>query len=106
LTDVYGDAGYVIFVEFDFAAVQAGSNFKAECVDLVANRTSAADRSAWPVEGRQYTVAGGLHLSAPEPFQLPFDDSVVTAEKLPPTSVTPTGRLPGRVDDIGEQYRS
>ena len=37
LANVYGDAGHVVAMKLDLAAMQAGSYFDPECLDAVAS---------------------------------------------------------------------
>ena len=51
----------------------------------------APDRQGRPVEGRQETVAGGVHLPAAEVVQFPADQDVMPVEQVTPAVVPGLG---------------
>ena len=73
-------------------------------VDVLADRTGAADGASGPVEGRQEPVAERLDLAPAERGQLATHERIVVLKQRAPTLVAELRGALGRAGDVGEQH--
>src|SRR5688572_15660093 len=104
--NVDGDPTQLGANHFALAGVDTGTNVEAKPSDALGHGARSADRTRRTVEGRQEAVTGGVDLASAIPRELAADDVVVRPEEVGPAAIAELGRPTGRVDDVGEEYRS
>ncbi len=103
-TDVNGHPGDVVAPGLDLASVDPGSHINAETLQGFSDGQGALDGPTGTVKGGHETVSDGLHLSAPEAFDLGTHALVVTVQQVPPAFVPELSGLVGRTNDVREQH--
>src|SRR5262245_21629836 len=98
-----GDTADVAVDEFDLSAVKSSPELDTEC----GNGTDNGDRSlngvSRTLERGDEAIARGLDLAAAKPCQYATHGLIVLAEQREPPVVSPSGHLPGGVDDVRKQ---
>lgn len=86
--DVDGHPGDIIASDLDLPGVDAGPDFEVECHQGVSDGDSALYCVPRAIEGGHEAITDGLHLPAPETFNLLAYALVVTVEQVSPTFVS------------------
>ena len=89
--------------KFHLSRVHARADLDPEVADRCTDRLSTPDRTGRTVEGREESVAGGIHVAASVTFDLHASPLVVTGEDRTPLGVAHRAELLRRSDDVGEQ---
>src|SRR4051794_8881776 len=97
---MHGHAADVVVDELDLAGVHANPDVELECLDAIADRGRAAQRSDCALEGGNEPVTGCVDLVSAEALEERTDESVVLGEELPPAHIAEPARRRGRVDDV------
>jgi hypothetical protein len=100
---VHGQSVEIFTAEFNLTGVQAAAHLKVQDPRPFTNRLCAADCARRTIEGRNRTVARGLHEPASKPMDLLAHDFVVPVEQFTPSSITDCRNAVCRPDDVGEE---
>jgi hypothetical protein len=105
LPDVHADAAQIVTSKFDFARVDAATQFDSEALGCVAHGERGLNCPGRAVEAGKEAVPCGLDLSTSKPLQLVSYERVVLVEDTAPTAVTEFGSLVGGTHDVGKEER-
>src|SRR6516164_619442 len=101
---MHGDADQLAAAFLAFARVNSRSHIEGNPAQALADSQRAPNGPGRAVESDEEAVAGGIHLAAAEPADLPADYCVVLGQQLAPAVVAELSRPPGRADDVGEKH--
>ncbi len=102
-TDMDRQSGDMIPSGLHLSGVQAAADADTQRADTVGDSLGASDGSGRPVEGCEEPVASGVYLPTPPPLQLGSNGRMVPVEQIAPSRVAQGNRLPGRINDVGEE---
>jgi hypothetical protein len=103
--DVHGHPGELAALQLALAGVDAGADFDAEPLDVIAHDARALEGTRRRIKAREEAVASRLHLGTLAFGHLAPDDRAMLIQERAPARVAELLGVLGGADDGGERQR-
>ena len=87
MSEVYGDARYIVASVLDLSCVESNTDLQAELEDGISDCCRTLDCPSGTVECGEYSVAGSLHEMPTESSKLSIDCPIVLFEAFSPGAI-------------------